>query len=229
MSVAVRPLVASVRRLVSELWSERARKPSPVLLPDMVDPGLVLAVEPAPDGRETALRTQLLQLTAQMRAIGPATLCREILRLTSADACEIPALLAASGYRTWTPGPSDPGHLACRPAGDGLRYALRSLAEDDAPHAPDALLVMTQQLTVLRPDAPAAALLAVAEPEDMNCLSVACALRDVVLGLAAAGEIHLAREVAAAGQLPACLTPDPLVLAPVPAQPAALRTLRQAS
>jgi hypothetical protein len=193
MSLGLTPLLNAAGAALDRLWLSRLGRDAPVVLPDYLDPGLLPPLEAPGPAAEAETRARLLQIGAQMRAIGLTPLARAVLAAPLTDRRRA-ALLALAGSGPWQVLPG-PGGLRRRAAADGGCYLLGCRAGAAAEHAPHAVAEQQQRLWHL----PASA---AGQPEDeppclarsggADCLSIEAALRDVVLGLQAEGSAGLA-------------------------------------
>lgn len=179
-------------------------KPVGVLLPDWSDPFLPDPVTALPTHLETELRDQLGLLALRLHELGPTLAARETLRLAGRDQTRMVVLLALAGCAPWQE--VGPG-AAIRLAADNVTYELRAAEGEGAPHAEHAVVTLAQHLRIGPASITDTATLA--GSGGILCLSLVCALRDVVLRLGTAGEMLLATEVACAGGLDAALLPSP--------------------
>lgn len=199
MSLGLSLLLNAAGIALDRLWQLRMQQDGAVVLPDFLDPGLPAPLEPAPDAEGQALRQKLLRIGAQMREIGLAPLAAAILQ-AALPARRQAALLALAGSAPWQAVPGLPG-LCQRASAEGALYWLDCRAGLGAAHAPHAMREQEQRLWLLV-EPPARAALPGTAPDlarlsGFDCLSQDAALRDVVLGLRAAGEAALATRVAA--------------------------------
>ncbi|MDQ1077567.1 hypothetical protein [Pseudoroseomonas cervicalis] len=199
MSLGLTLLLNAAGAALDRLWHLRLQQDSAVVLPDYLDPGLPAPLEPAPAAAEQAARALLLRIGQQMRGIGLAPLAAAILQ-AGLPARRQAALLALAGSAPWQPVPGLPG-LCQRLSAEGALYWLDCRAGQGAEHAPHALRDQEQRLWLLA-EPPSHTALPAAAPDlarrsGFDCLSQDAALRDVVLGLRAAGQAALAAGVAA--------------------------------
>jgi hypothetical protein len=198
MSVVLLPLLTGLETSLLRLRDMRLTKPVSFLLPEWSDPGLADPVPPEPTEAECALRVRISAIAAQLRRVGVAVTVRAALRHPVSEPALRPVLLAAAGFAAWeqdaaaAPAAS-PWPGAYRLAGDGQLYRLDSGHGGGAEHAEHAAAHVTQRLAMQRGSGP------MTEATDgvatVHCLSIACALRDVILSLREAGEALLADEM----------------------------------
>lgn len=214
MSLGLTLLLNAAGTALDRLWTLRLGRDAAVLLPDYLDPGLLPPLEGTASAEEAATRATLLQIGAQMRAVGLAALGQAVLQASLSDRRRA-ALLALAGSAPWQAVAGDAG-LRCRQAADGTTYLLACRTGGGAAHAPHALQDQSQALWLLDGAA------AVAEPagpasltrvNGADCLSLDAALRDVALGLQAAGQPQLAAAVVALGGCASLAWPQPALWA----------------
>lgn len=216
MSLGLTLLLNAAGSALDRLWMQRLGHDTGLLLPDFLDPGHVCAAEAPPGEEGAALRGTLLEIGAQMRAVGLAGLARAVLRAALPERRRA-ALLALAGAGPWQVVEGAP-ELRQRRLADGRLCLLASEAAGGASHAPHAMLALRQRLWVLPSGAaPSGGAVPEGEPEavreeGVDCLSLDIALEEVALALGAEGEAELATQVLALrGQAPA-----PCLVAPEP-------------
>ncbi len=200
MAVVVTPLLSGADTLLDRLWRARMVKEPVLLLPDWMDcafPDLTGVAS----GDEALLRQRLLLVGAQLGAIGIATVARAVFgRGGAAD--RQAQLLALAGSAAW----HGEAAFANRRGADGAFYELRTAVAGAALHAQHAALALSQTLRVEAVGSRGELCL----PVGARCLSVACALRDIMVRLLDAGEAQLACQVGRLSQLPQALLPPAL-------------------
>lgn len=193
MSVILLPLLTGLETSLLRLRDLRLAKPVSFLLPEWSDPGLADPMPPEPSEAEQALRIRVGTIAAQLRQIGVAVAVRAALRHPVREPALRPVLLAAAGFASWQQEPGSSWPSAHRTAADGQVYGLQSGHGGGAAHAEHAAAHVTQRLAMQRGTGP------MTEETDgvaaVHCLSIACALRDVILHLREAGEALLADEM----------------------------------
>jgi hypothetical protein len=208
MTLILRPLLNATATLLEQFWHARMQKPVSVLLPDWMDPGLADAVaDENTTEAETALRARLVAIGAQLRAVSPAVVAREMLRRSDLDAGRHMALLALTGTAEWTRQTNASGFCrSTRLSADGLTYCLETESAEGATHAEHAALALRQTLHVQGAAEPCS----LEQTAGIACFSLLCAIRDLVVRLVQEGEVYLASEVAQRSGLPATLHPAAL-------------------
>ncbi|PHK93686.1 hypothetical protein CR162_17000 [Pseudoroseomonas rhizosphaerae] len=189
-------LLNAANQAMDRLWLQRVSHDVGLLLSDHPDPGLASPLEGPASAEARALRSHLLRIGAQMRAIGLAAMSRAILEGPFPEERK-PVLLALLGSGPWEPLAGAPGQSG-RPAGNGMFYRLECRAGGNAAHAPHAMREREQTLWLhTSPDAASPATLLARLEGGTACLSLDAALRDVLAALEAEGEATLAAAIRA--------------------------------
>ncbi len=178
MTVILTPLLSAADLLLDRLWRARMVKEAVLLLPDWMDCALPDLSGSASDD-EAQLRDRLCRIGRQLADVGLVAATRAVLA-RGGDADRQAQLLALAGSADWC----GDGAVACRSGADGALYTLHTVVTGAAPHAQHAALALSQSLRVEAETVSAEICLPVAS----RCLSLACAMRDVVLQLVAVGE-----------------------------------------
>jgi hypothetical protein len=218
MSVDLRPLLTGFVALSTALSQARLGKPVMYLLADQADPGLPDPMPCSTCSRESRLRGRMLACAAQLRAIGLPAAARGALALEGITAARRAMALAAPGFGVWRQGGRRLWDPRFRPAAGGQVYRLDTALGAPAPHAEHAASYLTQSLRLGPPDDTGVAPISMAPilvvpAVGSVCLSLQCALRDVVVGLLSEGHDHLAAQVASTGGLHPSLLPAPAPIA----------------
>jgi hypothetical protein len=215
-------LLTKAATVLDQLCLARISRDVGVLTPEYLDPTLTLAAEGLPAAAETAMRTTLIQIAAQLQVAGTAASVRAILNDHGKGRRQI-ALLALAGTASWQAIRTLPGggQIHCRPAADGQVYLLAGVPTAGVAHAPHAMRGYAEQLWILPANHPCADGRALpSEPPvrtngaSPDSLSLDAALRDLMVRLGAAGEATL---LAAMQALPqeALLPAEPAEAAPL--------------
>jgi hypothetical protein len=149
----------------------------------------------------------MLACAAQLRAIGLPATVRAALTLDGLSPALRAVLLAAPGFAAWRQDGRRLWDPRSRQAANGLIYRLETTLGPAALHAEHAASHLTQSLYLTPPDQPLAEPILFVPTVASVCLSLQCALRDVVVGLLRAGEDRLAAEAARVGGLHPSLDP----------------------
>lgn len=191
-------LLSNAATTMAGLWRVRTQKPVSVLMAHWVDPGLADPVNLAATEEETALRTHLLGMALQLRQIGMGRAVLALLRHPVENPALRPALLALPGFALWQDSHHKDGPRRFRRGADGLVYRLDHVDAGGASHAEHAISHLAQRLTLDAADASAGVVEQIA---GLHCLSLGCALRDVVITLQAAQQDGLVAELLGAADV----------------------------